>query len=142
MAVADNAGKYDLWVLGPNGFHRHFTGDLNALRAAGAAQPEIRVGYEPRRGDLHLKVRNDGERPCTFLVTAKAYPFDRDDRSWRVRVEGGEDAGKRWSLDDSGQWYDFEVKCDADPAYSRRFAGRVETGRHSVSDPAMGLADA
>jgi len=142
MATADNAGKYDLWVLGPNGFHRHFTGDLNALRAAGAAQPEIRVGYEPRRGDLHLKLRNDGERACTFVVTAKAYAFDRDDRSWRVRVKGGEDAGKRWSLDDSGQWYDFEVKCDADASYSRRFAGRVETGRHSVSDPAMGLPDA
>jgi phospholipase C len=30
------------------------------------------------------------------------------------------------------------VVCDSDPTWSRRFAGRVETGRHSVSDPAMG----
>ena len=30
-------GAYDLWVLGPNGFHRHATG--NALRTAAAGQP-------------------------------------------------------------------------------------------------------
>ncbi|MGJ7493619.1 phosphocholine-specific phospholipase C [Variovorax sp. RT4R15] len=137
-AGADNAGKYDLWVLGPNGFHRHFTGDLNTLKSRGAPEPEIRVGYQVRRGEIHLKLRNDGERACWFTVEAKAYLPDRGDRAWRVRLKGGEDAGRHWDLDGSGQWYDFEVKCDADPVWSRRFAGRVETGRHSVSDPAMG----
>jgi phospholipase C len=44
-------------------------------------------------------------------------------------------------LDDSGRWYDFAVRCDSDPAFFRRFAGRVETGKHAVSDPAMGLGD-
>lgn len=109
------------------------------LRARGAAEPEVRVGYDARRGDIHLKVRNDGERACVFTVTAKAYFRDRGDSAWRVRIKGGEDAGRHWDLDGSGQWYDFEVLCDADPAWSRRFAGRVETGRHSVSDPAMGV---
>jgi phospholipase C len=33
------------------------------------------------------------------------------------------------------------VTCDADPSFYRRLAGRIETGRHSVSDPAMGLQD-
>lgn len=69
---------------------------------------------------------------------------DRDNRSrgaWSVRVQGGDDTSIRWSLDASGNWYDFVVTCDADTAFYRRFAGRVETGRHSVSDPAMGLAD-
>ena len=58
-----------------------------------------------------------------------------------MRVKGGDDASMRWSLDATGNWYDFVVSCDADPAFYRRFAGRVEIGRHSVSDPAMGLAD-
>ncbi|EGD03701.1 phospholipase C, partial [Burkholderia sp. TJI49] len=30
-AGADDSGKYDLWVLGPNGYHRRFTGDLTRL---------------------------------------------------------------------------------------------------------------
>ena len=130
-----DAGLYDLWVLGPNGFHRHFKGDLSRMRAGGAPQPEIRAGYHPRRGDLHLKLRNEGERDCTFTITAKAY---RDDGPWVVKVKGGEDAEQRWNLEASGQWYDFEVSCDSDASYLRRLAGRIETGRHTVSDPAFG----
>ena len=160
-AMTDDAGLYDLWVLGPNGFHRHFKGDLNRQRADGAPVPEIRVGYEKLGGDLFLQLRNDGRRECRFTVQSnKAYARpeargdgnneDRDDRaghdknhdgSWNVRVKGGGHATIRWSLGGSGHWYDFLVSCDADAAYARRFAGRVETGRHSVSDPAMGLAD-
>jgi len=37
-----------------------------------------------------------------------------------------------------GGWYDFTL---AGPGgLTRRFAGRVETGKDSVSDPAMGVA--
>ncbi len=32
---------------------------------------------------------------------------------------------------------DVEVKVSTDSAFVRRFAGRVETGRDSVSDPAL-----
>jgi phospholipase C len=135
-ALADDAGRYDLWVLGPNGFHRHFKGDLNRLRPGGAAQPEVRAGYQARKGDLHLQLRNDGERDCVFTITAKAY---RNDGPWTVKVKGGRDEDLRWNLDASGQWYDFEVSCDADATWLRRLAGRIETGRHSVSDPAFGL---
>ena len=55
-----------------------------------------------------------------------------------VKVKGGEDAEQRWNLEASGQWYDFEVSCDSDASYLRRLAGRIETGRHTVSDPAFG----
>ncbi|BEP63523.1 phospholipase C, phosphocholine-specific [Variovorax sp. V213] len=167
-AMTDNAGLYDLWVLGPNGFHRQFKGDLNRLRAGGAPAPEIRVAYDSRRGDVYLQMRNDGQRDCRFTVQSnRAYPRpdafqaggrDRNgnneqanedkgvygnnpDGSWSVRVKGGGDTHMRWSLDASGQWYDFVVTCDADASFYRRFAGRIETGRHSVSDPAMGLPD-
>jgi len=35
-------------------------------------------------------------------------------------------------------WYDFSVTIGGNPGYQQRFAGRVETGRWSISDPAMG----
>ena len=41
-----------------------------------------------------------------------------------------------WDLAGSGRWYDFTVTADN---LERRFAGRVETGKPSVSDPAMAL---
>ena len=36
---------------------------------------------------------------------------------------------------DSGAWYDITVSAEG---FERRLAGRIETGRHSISDPAMG----
>ncbi len=137
-ATADNAGRYDLWVLGPNGYHRHFQGDLNALRAGGAAVPELRVCYDIANGNVYLEMMNGGQAAAKFSVRAKAY---RDDGPWTATVAGGAKAELHWELAASGQWYDFAVTCDADPAYYRRFAGRVETGKHSVSDPALGLPD-
>ena len=134
------------------------------------------MGYDARRGDLYLQLRNDGRRDCVFTVQSnKAYARqkvlgggrwvhgdrDRDegpgkgrghghghghgggrpDGDWTVRVEGGGETLLSWSLEASGQWYDLAVTCDSDKAFYRRLAGRVETGRHAVSDPAMGMAD-
>ena len=42
--VAADGGAYDLWVLGPNGYHRQFPGDLAQQAAAG--MPEVQVCYE------------------------------------------------------------------------------------------------
>ncbi|MFV0673857.1 phosphocholine-specific phospholipase C [Variovorax sp. tm] len=137
-AGADNSGFYDLWVLGPNGFHRHFKGDLNRLRAGGSPDPEVRVCYDVTNGNVSVELLNGASGTAKFTVRAKAY---RDDGPWTATVNGGAKAEQAWSLASSGQWYDFAVTCDSDPAFYRRFAGRVETGRHSVSDPAMGLAD-
>lgn len=43
-----------------------------------------------------------------------------------------------WPVADSGNWYDFVVTCEASPSFARRFAGRMETGEDTVSDPEMG----
>jgi phospholipase C len=137
-AMADDSGFYDLWVLGPNGFHRHFKGDLGRVRAGGAAVPEVRVCYDIANGNVYLEMLNGGGSAAKFTVRAKAY---RDDGPWAATVQGGGKAELHWDLASSGAWYDFVVTCDVDPGWQRRFAGRVETGRHTVSDPAMGMGD-
>ncbi|WP_398500252.1 phosphocholine-specific phospholipase C [Variovorax sp.] len=137
-AVSDDSGFYDLWVLGPNGYHRHFKGDLSRLRAGGTAIPEVRVCYDIANGNVYLEMLNAGQAAAKFTVRAKAY---RDDGPWSASVAGGAKAELHWDLASSGAWYDFVVSCDADASWQRRFAGRVETGKHSVSDPAMGLGD-
>ncbi|UEP51255.1 phospholipase C, phosphocholine-specific [Burkholderia ambifaria] len=166
-AQADDSGKYDLWVLGPNGYHRRFTGDLARLAGGRAPHPEIRVGYAGASGNLHLRLRNDGGSPVRFTVKsnevygALSGRGANDDRghgnedgnrqghghgndtgtTWTVTVRAGGQSELHWKLDSTGHWYDFVVTADSDASFSRRVAGRVETGRHSVSDPAMGLAD-
>jgi phospholipase C len=129
-ARAEDGGKYDLWVCGPNGFVRTFRGSHPAL--ADAALPEIRVLFEPARGSVLLEARNEGSRATVLEITSNAY---RTDGPWKLELPAGGSAAKRWSLAASRSWYDFTARA-AD--FERRFAGRLETGRHGVSDPAFG----
>jgi phospholipase C len=42
------------------------------------------------------------------------------------------------SLADLHGWYDVVVTVAEDAGFEYRFAGHIETGRDSMSDPAMG----
>jgi phospholipase C len=128
-AMTDNAGRYDLWVLGPNGFHRHATGRVDAH----PGDPEVSVAY--RGDDLDIVLHNRGAAPCTFVVTANAYfPGDRE----TVKVQPGRAHELRRRLRHSGRWYDFSIEVAGAAGFLRRFAGRIENGRDSLSDPALG----
>ena len=126
-------GAYDLWVLGPNGFHRHFTG--NALRAVAERQPnpEVRVRCDSDTGDLELKFFNDGGDHCNFVLTPNRYYTG----SAQYAVVARSENVIRLPLRSTGYWYDFTVTVRGLPGFSRRFAGRIETGQPSFSDPAM-----
>jgi phospholipase C len=39
---------------------------------------------------------------------------------------------------DSDGWYDLSVVSDGDGTFLRRLAGHVETGRTTMTDPAIG----
>jgi phospholipase C len=43
---------------------------------------------------------------------------------------------RHWNLEKSGNWYDFTVLS---ANFERRFSGRVESGKDSISDPAMAI---
>jgi phospholipase C len=120
-------GGYDLWVLGPNGFHRHFAG-------AGAGGLEVSAVYDPSGPALTLTVSNTGEAILSATVAAPAYGL----AGWRPTVAPGASASRTWSLQKTGGWYDLALSAKDLPDFRRRLAGRVETGRNSVSDPAMG----
>ena len=121
---------YDLWVLGPNGFHRHFRGRLQATTTG---QPAPKVALAIQREQLVFTLRNDGDAPCEFRVTQQAY---RRATSLRRTLAAGTTLEWRWDPAADGHWYDLEVSAEG---LAQRYAGRVETGRHGVSDPAMGL---
>ncbi|MDR6287652.1 MULTISPECIES: phosphocholine-specific phospholipase C [Inquilinus] len=138
-ATGPDFGQYDLWVLGPNGFHRHFTGSVAAL-GAGKAAPEVTAAYDKTAGKLALQMSNRGSRACTFVVTANAYQAVGG--SPRHPIAAGGQATLRLPLLAQGRWYDITVRVEGDALFSRRFAGRMEDGTPSVSDPAFGQASA
>lgn len=133
---AEADGSYDLWVLGPNGFLRHFEGVIPSPEV-GTAQPEIVVRYRPTRSALTIAVRNDGTVACTVSIVANAYQrgFRR-----RLTLAPGRTTTRLVRAGSSRRWYDLTISAVEVPGFRRRIAGRIENGRPSVTDPAMGGA--
>ncbi|MFY1990390.1 phosphocholine-specific phospholipase C [Achromobacter xylosoxidans] len=129
--VTDDDGRYDLWILGPNGFHRHLAGRLRADPAPLA----VEAACDATGPTLRLKIHNPGGLARGFQVEANAYGHAGHHEP---ALAPGLGATLAWDLAASGGWYDFSVRADDAPGFIRRFAGRVETGAPSISDPAMG----
>ncbi len=122
------AGPYDLFVLGPNGFHRHFTslgGDLFSINA-------VAVGRK-----IQLRLKNDGAAR-TFAVAVNAYTGKL--KPWTVKLAANGSSNHLWDLSGTSGWYDLTVSAKDLPGWSQRFAGRLDNGQPSTSDPAMGGA--
>ena len=124
------SGPYDLTVYGPNGFTRQFKGSIGS----GAAVLQVHSEYgTDDEGSLGLSVRNAGSQKATVTVL-DAYSGDK---VTRVLAPGGHAEGE-FSLELFRGWYDVVVTVAEDPSFERRLTGHVETGRDSISDPAMG----
>ncbi len=124
--------RYDLSVTGPNGFLRSFAGST----ANGRAQLDVRAAYDDQRCGITLTISN--------LTGAMALVRVRNNYTLKTTkriVPPGELTWKRWSLVGFGGWYDLEVFVDGDSEFRSHLAGHVETGDHSISDPAMGRVE-
>jgi phospholipase C len=53
-------------------------------------------------------------------------------------LEPGGNSEGELSLKDVNGWYDLIVTVAGDPTFKYRLVGHVETGRDSISDPAIG----
>ncbi|MBL1100579.1 phosphocholine-specific phospholipase C [Streptomyces coffeae] len=124
IGAAADQHTHDLTVHGPNGFLRHYRGP------AGTALPEVTARHNADAGDLQLTARNPGDAEAVLTVR-NAY----GDSSGRLTVPAGGTRQHTVRTGGSGHWYDVSVTCAADDTYLRRFAGHVETGKPSVSDP-------
>lgn len=133
--IAADGGLYDLWILGPNGFHRHLQGDIDVAGGTRRANPDVSVAYDEEANDVVLVITNTGTRRCRVSIEANAY--ENFTTTQIVEVDGR--IRVRRSVKAFGNWYDYTVKLvDAD-GFMRRLAGRMETGKDSVSDPAAAL---
>jgi phospholipase C len=114
-------GNYDLWVLGPNGFLRSWRGVLTAPWI------EARLDYRPAARKIEITLEGSGR---VSLVSDVYKPA----KTKSVDLVPGKPAVLPWDVSRSGNWYDFIVKSQS---FEQRFAGRMETGQPSVSDPAV-----
>ncbi len=125
------SGSYDLTVYGPNGFTRYFKGSVGLGAVAVEVHSECNTDHD--EASISLSVRNAGERNASVTLL-DAYTGEK---VTRVLHPGGSTEDPL-SLERFHGWYDVVVTVTEDPSFERRLAGHVETGRDSISDPAMG----
>jgi len=123
------ADAHDFTVLGPNGFARYF-------RVVGPADVTVVATHDGKTGNLVLKAVNRSRQPKHLAIRDNAY--GAADLALTVAPRGTVELPV--DLAASHQWYDLTVSVTDAPGTEVRFAGHIETGRNSVTDPAMGLS--
>ncbi|ESQ74540.1 phosphocholine-specific phospholipase C [Asticcacaulis sp. AC402] len=121
-----NDGAYDWWLLGPNGFFRRFSGTVYGVDASvdGAVltlqNPSFKHTAKVTVQDAHGSER---------VVELAPQPPHHDDHAT---------VSEKVAVVLSSGWYDVTVRGEG---FLRRFAGHVENGQASLSDPlAFGAA--
>lgn len=133
--IASN-GKtaYDLSVYGPNGFLRSFKGsvsDRNDIRP----NLEIKSFYNKEKTGIALDIHNRSKADCKVHIV-DVYSGNSFDFS----LKSGANLLREWSLESSHGWYDLKIEVPSNPSFHQRFAGHVETGEDSTSDPAIAMS--
>ena len=129
----DNS-RYHLRLHAVNGFYREFRGDDNDPLV-------INCLYEPDPGAKKLT----GNIVVTMTTgdPAKAVTVEIVDNAYKKapvikELAAGASGSIVLNLKESYGWYDFSIRVRGFDNFERRYAGRVETGRESFSDPLMG----
>jgi phospholipase C len=123
--------KYAIEVHAPNGFYRSFTG------ASGSEFLGVRPEYELKNakptGNIIVRVQNPSSKPLSVTVADNSYGTGMR----TLKLTPKEEHSLIVDLQKTHGWYDFTVRA-AEWEAEAHFAGRVETGRSSMSDPLMG----
>jgi phospholipase C len=122
---------YNLSVYGPNGFVRYYNGSIGA--SAAVLDLVSSYGSYNYWGTISWQITNAGSDQAEVSVL-DAYTGKV---STQLLQPSGTFQGGLVLLQFYG-WYDFIVTVAGDSTFQYRFAGHVETGRSSFSDPAMG----
>ncbi|HTI60424.1 phosphocholine-specific phospholipase C [Mucilaginibacter sp.] len=126
--------NYHLRVYGPNGFYRGFMGN--------AQDPDVHIGFgyqgipgtKKLTGNVELSLLSTSNKPQTITITDHSYKTNNQAKT----LPASGKASLVLNLEKSFGWYDFSVKIAGHGNFERRYAGRVETGKASYSDPFMG----
>jgi phospholipase C len=124
--------NYHVAVHGPNGFYREYSGT--------SKDPNLYIAcdYESIKksltGNIVLRVKNSGTSSITIAIQDNAYGTKAIAKTIVAKAE----STILLNLSKSFNWYDFTIKVNGNEKFSKHYAGRVETGAPSYTDPAIG----
>ena len=126
-------GLYSVRVHGPNGFYRHWTGDKN--------DPSIEMNVEevcdPQDNSIcklgfRLRTESNSE-----VIAVQIHDNAYGNPNQEISLSSQQEIRTEIDLKASHNWYDLTVAAPSYPKYKRIYAGHVENGRWTTSDPQM-----
>jgi phospholipase C len=128
-------GEYHLHVHGPNGFFRSFKGiqDNPSVSVVCRYEEDTR---KPGKltGNVIVTVINKGKIPEEIVITDVSYKAAPK----HFKVAANSRNSVKLDLKGNHNWYDFIVEVTGHKQFQEQFAGRVETGEVTRTDPLMG----
>jgi phospholipase C len=132
-------GLYHLRVYGPNGFFRQYSGNKENSHIQIECQYQLDRSKKPT-GHIQLTISNlHPSKKQTITIADNAYGTASQSVTLESRaLESKSRKTIVLNLQKSFNWYDFTVSAEGLPNTFARYAGHVETGAASQSDPYMG----
>ena len=126
--ISDFEGnEYHLRVYGPNGFYREFKGNPSSAILEANMQP-VKMGGSISR-TVNLKLTSH-LAPYSIQILENNYRKG----NYSLSLSTGKPIIKELDFESSQGWYDFTVKANG---LEWTFAGRLENGEESISDPLL-----
>ncbi|MEX6690637.1 phospholipase C, phosphocholine-specific [Danxiaibacter flavus] len=127
--------SYHLRVYGPNGFYREFIGNSKDPITEISCKYELEKNDKKKlTGNVQLFIRNASAKGQVIEIIDNAYKSAK--RS--INVNAGSSITVIIDTSKSHNWYDFTARVKGFEEHARRYAGRVENGKPTKSDPLMG----
>ncbi|RZJ80782.1 MAG: DUF756 domain-containing protein, partial [Flavobacterium sp.] len=133
--VADfENGIYDLAIDAPNGFFRRFKGDKNDPLLSVTCIYEQGKLLKKLSGNLQLQLENLETESLQVIITDDVYKANAK----TIVVPANSKKTVNLNLQKSKGWYDFKIEIIGKNNFLKHYAGHVETGEESITDPYMG----
>jgi phospholipase C len=118
----DASAGFHVRVDGPNGFMREF--------CSSGSSPNVKVAVHSKGDNLAVTVENKDSHSASIEIRDESYGL-----SSQKLLVGGLRANTHYvPTTASHGWYDFSVEAEG---LVFRYAGRLETGKWSITDPSM-----
>ena len=126
---------YHLRVYGPNGFYRAFKGTSNdPMIDVQCVYEKAKLNSKRLTGNLILTITNNDIKALSVELADNSYKTGGRNKT----ILPGTKTSVVLNLEKSFGWYDASIKVKGFEFFEKQFAGHVETGEISKTDPLMG----
>ena len=138
----NNEGRhlYDLHIHGPNGFYRHFAGRTVSHDKPIQDPLEVIFNEDYRTGAITLIISNKTDKDIEIeLAMDDDYKVaNNEQQTTKIIINPTKSTNISYSLINSSGWYSLKLSHNQSNEWLRHYAGHVETGKASKTDPGIG----